>query len=218
MKQFKSPDAETQFLCGLLELQYGEGNIKKMKKLASQIPWARGWPADKEAFWNGEAFLWKHKISKEKRALITKELSFLQDGNNLDLGCGAYSYLPSVGFDCSPEMLKFNEQCQRKVIGDIETSLPFASGEFSSVTAVFVLNYVNNYSLLFSEIFRVLKSGGKFVMILAEKGVHDWQGQKEVNIFSAERWGNILKERGFSVKIKIQEGLVFFLCNKKEKA
>ncbi|MBI2666621.1 class I SAM-dependent methyltransferase, partial [Candidatus Woesearchaeota archaeon] len=215
MKHFPilSPDLETQFLCGLLELQYGEVNLQKMQKLASQVSWAKGWPRKKEAFWNAEAFLWKKKIDSEKRELIRKEIIFFMKGKNkekifekesknkekilekekmnLDLGCGAYSYLPSVGFDCSQEMLKLNEQCSRKVVGDVEKILPFADEEFSSVTAVFVLNYVENYSLLLSEIFRVLKSGGngKFVMVLAEKGVNDWQRQKEVNHFPAEKWG-----------------------------
>ena len=245
MIKYHHLDAETDFFCGLLELQYGNAQIKKLQKLASEISWAQGWPTEKKAFWNAEAFLWKQKISRQKRELIKNEiLLFLsekkeskairnnavniksreevkiksrREADNLDLGCGAYSYLPSVGFDCSEEMLKLNEQCVQKIVGDIEKPLPFASAEFSSVTAIFVLNYIQNYFLLFSEIFRILKPAGKLVAVLSEKGVNDWQGQKEINHFLPKKWKNIFQENGFSVEMKANESLLFFLCKKKEK-
>ncbi|MDO8656808.1 MAG: hypothetical protein Q7K45_06225, partial [Nanoarchaeota archaeon] len=110
---------ETQFFQGLIELQYGQNVEKKLKALSSKIPWAHGWPQNKESFWNAESFMWSRKIEKETREMIQQELQFLAQGKNLDVGCGAYSYIPSVGFDLSPQMLKLNDICIEKVQGDV---------------------------------------------------------------------------------------------------
>lgn len=200
---------ETAFFRGLLELQYGLPAQQKLKKLAPKIPWAQGWPENKQAFWNAEAFMWSRKIEKETRALIAQELEFLSTGKNLDVGCGAYSYIPSVGFDLSPQMLKLNDCCQEKVLGDVEEKLPFKDKSFDSVTAIFVLNYVQNYSQLLQEIKRVLKLKGRFVMILSATKINEWQRQKEVNNFTAKRWGGILEKEGFKVKLEQKEGMWF---------
>ena len=203
-------DPETEFLQGLIELQYGRD--PDLKEVAQKVPWAKGWPKDDKAFWNAEAFMWERKISKEKRELIKNELSTL-NGRNLDLGCGAYSYIKSVGFDFSMKMLQFNDNCIEKVEGSLEERLPFEE-EFDSVTAVFVLNYVENYELLFFEIGRVLHEIGKFVMVLFSKQVNEWQKQKQVNDFSAEKWQQILVKAGFFVNFYKKDELWFFSCSK----
>ncbi|MFH0701656.1 MAG: class I SAM-dependent methyltransferase [Candidatus Woesearchaeota archaeon] len=207
-------DSENLFLSGLIELQYGQKVESKLKKLSTQVLWAKDWPKNKTSFWNAEAFMWGHKIEKEKRALIEKELSFLRGGTNLDLGCGSYSYLYSVGLDISPKMLDFNDNLSRKVVGDVERKLPFRNSEFDSVTAIFVLNYVKNYSLLLKEIARVLKPQGPFVAVLYSKELNDWQRQKEVHHFPAKGWKNILEKAGFKVKSSTKDNIWFFTCQK----
>ena len=82
-------DPETAFLCGLMELHYGQEVIDKLKPLSEKVLWAQGWPQDVKAFWNAEAFMWQYKIDKEKRESIGRELTFLEGGRNLDVGCGA---------------------------------------------------------------------------------------------------------------------------------
>jgi len=206
-------DPETKFLANLLELQYGGDVVNKLKKISLDVAWAKGWPEEKIAFWNAEAFMWEKKISLEKRALIKKELSFLS-GRNLDLGCGAYSYIRSVGFDFSPQMLKFNKTIEEGISGDLEEVLPFADDSFDSVTAVFVLNYIKNYQQLIREVKRIVKID--FMVVLSSKKVNDWQHQKEINIFSAEGWVKILGEAGFSVNLTEKENLWFFKCVKRK--
>ena len=203
-------DPETEFLQGLIELQYGKN--PDLKEVAQKVPWAKGWPENDKAFWNAEAFMWERKISKEKRELIKKELAFL-DGRNLDLGCGAYSYIKSVGFDFSSKMLQFNDNLTEKIEGSLENKLPFRE-EFDSVTAAFVLNYVEDYEQLLQEVKRILKEQGKFLMVLFSKQVKEWQRQKELNSFSAEKWKEVLEEVGFSVKFYEKEELWFFSCCK----
>jgi hypothetical protein len=186
-------DPETEFFTGLLELQYGQDVVGKLKNLSEKISWAEGWPGNKKSFWNAEAFMWEHKIEKEKRELIKKELSYLQ-GKNLDLGCGTYSYIPSIGVDISEKMLQFNENCTEKIIVDLEEKLPFENNSFDSVTAVFFLNYVEN----------------DFVMVLSAKDLNSWQKQKQINDFGKEKWVEILVNLNFKVESYEKEGILFF--------
>ena len=202
-------NSETKFLMGLIELQYGQPVQSKLKKMATKIPWAQGWPENKQSFWNAEAFMWSRKIEKETRAMIQQELQFLAQGKNLDIGCGAYSYIPSVGFDLSPQMLKLNDHCYEKVQGDVEQKLPFQDKSFDSVTAVFVLNYVKNYKQLLQEINRVLKPKGYFVMVLSATKINDWQRQKEINHFTGKKWKKIMEKERFKVKLEQKNGLWF---------
>lgn len=207
-------DPETEFLCGLLELQYGLPVMEKLKHWSQIISWARGWPEDDVAFWNAEAFLWSHKIEKSVRRGITEELSLLSGGKNLDIGCGAYSYIPSVGFDMAEKMLQYNERCAEKVLGSLEEKLPFLDASFDSVTAVFVLNYVLRCKELLLEIRRVLSLKGCFVAVFSGKGVKEWQKQKEVRQKSFLEWRKVFEDAGFIVTAYEKEELWFFRCLK----
>ncbi len=206
---------ENDFLIGMMELAYGQPVESKLKKLSQKILWAKNWPEDKKAFWNAEAFMWQRKVERPIRDFISKELVFLK-GANLDLGCGSYSYIPSgVGFDLSEKMLNANDGCKTKIIGDVEEKLPFGNEAFESVTAIFLLNYVKNYQQLLMEISRVLKPKGWFMIVLSAKLINDWQRQKEINDFSAQKWQQIL-EKQFMVKAYQKENLWFFNCRKRK--
>ncbi len=201
--------SEDQFLIGLLEFQYNPSISSELQSLTYNIPWAKGWPENNKSFWNAEAFMWRKKIEPSVREHITDELKSLK-GKNLDLGCGSYSYIPSIGFDFSEKMLDFNENLIEKVQGDIEHPIPFESHSFDSVTAIFVLNYVQNHSQLFSEIRRILKQEGTFLMVLSLNKVKEWQRQKEINFFDRKKWISLIEESGFSVTLKEQHNLLFF--------
>lgn len=197
-------------------MQYGQKVEEKLKRIAAAIPWARGWPDNKTAFWNAEAFMWQRKIDQKTRTQIEDELAFLNNGKNLDIGCGAYSYLPSVaGLDLSEEMLTLNDRLQQKVVHDLEKRLPFPAGSFDSVTAIFVLNYITRYEKLLREIQRVLTGKGLLVAVVSSKPINDWQRQKEVNTFSAEEWRSALEQAGFKVNVQPQKALLFFHCCKR---
>jgi ubiquinone/menaquinone biosynthesis C-methylase UbiE len=208
------PDAETEFLTSLIRLQYGEMPTLQTIKTANKVSWGKDWPKNNISFWNAEAFMWQHKIDKPKRAFISQQLSFLEGKKNLDLGCGSYSYLKSTGIDFSSKMLDFNENCTRKVNADLEKKLPFKEAEFQSATAIFLLNYIQNYELLLSEINRILSRDGTFVMMLSATPINDWQRQKQVNTFSADKWKEILQNCRFKVNFCEQEGLWIFKCKK----
>ena len=223
----KVDGSEEQFLEGLLELQYGQNVVRKLIDCSSSVSWAHDWPKNDISFWNAEAFMWSRKIEKKVKKLITIELTSLlnlpltssltasSNQKNLDLGCGAYSYIPSIGFDFSSKMLEFNENCNQKVRGNVEEKLPFENKSFDSITAIFLLNYVTNYDLLFREVKRILKDNGTFVMILKNGMVNEWQRQKEVSSFSKEEWQSLL-QNFFNVHISTKENLLFFVCRKQK--
>jgi len=207
--------SEDQWFLDKLELDYGDkGALNRLKKLAGEIDWLLGWPSNKRAFWNGEAFMWRNKIDKRKRGIIEKELSFLEGKKNLDLGCGAYSYVTSTGFDISEKMLQLNEELISYVVGDLEEKLPLKDSSFSAVTMVFVLNYVLDYWNLLKEVSRVLKKRGQLVVVQSAQEVNEWQRQKVVQRMNFSRWQEVLEKVGFSVKFYEKEGLGFFKCVK----
>lgn len=209
-------DHETDFLSGLIELQHGEKVVDKLKNISKKVGWAKGWPNNDQAFWSAEAYMWKWKIEKEKRESITNELKKVCSKNNLDLGAGANSYVSSTCFDFSDKALQLNDNCSKRVVGDLEQKLPFNNGEFDSVTAIFVLNYVDNLVCLLSEIARVLKMDGTFVAVFGAKGINEWQAVKEKNKFSSIEWRNRFLSLGFKVKFFEKSGLWFFVCKKQK--
>ena len=209
-------DAESDFFSGLIELFYGENVEHKLRNISKKVKWAKGWPENDVSFWNAESFLWRKKVAEKDRILIIKELGSLKKGKNLDIGCGAFSYLPSVCFDFSEKMLKMNDNCVETVVGSLEKKLPFSNKKFDSVTAIFVMNYIKNYSRVFSEVKRVLNGKGVFVMVLGAKGINDWQKQKEKNDFSKEIWKADLRKSGFKVNAYQKENLLFFVCKKQK--
>jgi hypothetical protein len=209
-------DRETEFLSGLIELQHGEDVVDKLKKISKNVSWAKGWPKKKESFWSAEAYMWKWKIEKEKRELITKELKKFCSSENLDLGAGAYSYVPSICLDFSEKALNLNDNCIKKVIGSLEKKLPFDDQSFSSITAIFVLNYVKKVNSLLKEIYRILAANGKFIAILGCNGVNEWQATQEINKFDLASWKKEFSSTGFKVKFSEKQGLWFFVCEKQK--
>lgn len=204
-------DKETEFFLKKMEFDYGDDKVVgELKEISKKISWLRGWPEEKKAFWNGEAFMWRNKISKGKREGIRKELAFLEGGRNLDLGCGSYSYITSVGLDISEKMLLLNGNLSERIGGDLEEKLPFKEGEFDSATLIFVLDYVKNYKGLLKEIWRVLKEKGVLVVAGAASEVNEWQRQKRVNNFSFKKWERLLEGAGFKVEFYEEERLGFW--------
>tara|TARA_Y100000310_G_C20704331_1_gene833709 strand:- start:37307 stop:37936 length:630 start_codon:yes stop_codon:yes gene_type:complete len=191
-------DPETKFLQGLIELQYDQADIDELTKTAQNVKWATGWPTNPSSFWNAEAFMWSRKITKEIRDWITEQLSYAK--NNLDIGCGAYSYVPSVGLDISEKMLNNNERLTKKLIGDLEQPLSIPPSSFSSVTAIFVMNYIENSEQLLSEIHRVLTQEGKFVMILSAKPINELHRKHQKNTLSISKWLELIQQTGFTTK------------------
>jgi len=118
-----------------------------------------------------------------------KALKYIQGPSVLDIACGtgdfsiqiALSDKKVTGVDISEGMLKVMREKVAKAgledkiscqIGDC-AALPFAEGSFDSVTVAFGVRNFEDREACLKEIRRVLKPGGKFVML--ELGVPSWQ-------------------------------------------
>jgi SAM-dependent methyltransferase len=96
----------------------------------------------------------------------------------LDLGCG-HDFLPPfvnrktllaahgdraiVGIDADGEALARHRGLRHRVRGDIQR-LPFRTGSFDLATANMVVEHVEHPALLFDEIARVLRPGGRLLL------------------------------------------------------
>jgi ubiquinone/menaquinone biosynthesis C-methylase UbiE len=100
-------------------------------------------------------------------------------GSVLDVACGpgilsaaiAKAARDVVAFDLTPQMLKKAAQrCARAGVHNVTfregnaTALPFANGAFDAVVTRLSVHHFDRPSRVMSEIFRVLRPGGSFVI------------------------------------------------------
>ena len=93
----------------------------------------------------------------------------LNPGSVLDLGSGTgASYTDLINFDVTAldpdeQMLSLNN-FEKKVVGKGE-ELPFNENSFDNVLCCFVWRNVSDTEKALSEVYRVLKPGGKFILL-----------------------------------------------------
>lgn len=161
---------------------------------------------------------------------LTKKIFKLEDINNtskiLDVGCGtgqtaaylAYKYGAKVtGIDVSPTMvakakkrIKKNRLPVKIIQGSIE-EIPLPDNHFDFIISESVLSFVNKPRAL-NEIFRLLKSGGRFVAIEQtilqrlseneENEIKQFYGFESLNM--KKDWVALLNQAGFE-HIRIQK-------------
>jgi len=143
----------------------------------------------------------------------------------LDLGCGAghvsFAVAPHVAsvtaLDLSPQMLDVVQQeAGRRALANLKTqvgvaeSLPFADASFDVVLTRFSAHHWSDVPLALQEIRRVLKSGGRFIVIdvmAPGKPLFDTHLQtiellrdvSHVRNYSFAEWSGFLAAAGFHV-------------------
>ncbi|MCK5696485.1 MAG: methyltransferase domain-containing protein, partial [Desulfobacula sp.] len=148
-------------------------------------------------------------------SIIKEKLSF--HGNISDLGCGTGELIEIlsekashklIGIDASPEML---EQARLRLSGTNNTELrlgelehlPMKNKAIDTAIMNMVLHHISQPELPITEVFRVLKPNGLFVLADFEK--HDQEKIKEIIGgawlgFEKEKIKNWLTEVGFHFK------------------
>lgn len=221
MSKLSSPtlDPQTEFFNTLLELHYSDDKtkiIESIEQLATKIPYLQGYPKNKTAFWNSESFMWGYKIDTETRAVIKTYLdrTISKTTLPLDLGCGAHSYILSIGFDISPKMLDLNDNAKEKIIGDVEQLLPFLTHSQKAITAIFLLNYIHNIDQCLQEIKRILERDGVFITIFSRDPVNPYYQKHQQQQKSADEWLTLLKKY-FKVDVHKEEKIIIYTCSLK---
>lgn len=116
-------------------------------------------------------------------------------GHTLELGCGtgtlqrtlASTGHSAIGLDASPQMLKRtrNKLCQAglplRLVRGVAQSLPFSSASFDTIVATFPTEYILDPATV-GELERVLRPGGRAVIVLAATFGHDGMYQRVLDL------------------------------------
>jgi len=177
-------------------------------------------------------------VTMEKEHLPMAKWAFsLMDippaGEILDIGCGGGYNVARLlqksdsakvyGLDISEESVKKAGKINKKEMGKrceiVQGSaekLPFADGQFDLITAFETVFFWKNIDSCFSEVKRVLKSGGRFVVInnYGDPKI-DWEKKVPcMTRYTAREIKSLMEKAGFS-EITIQEKENLFIVQGK---
>lgn len=137
-----------------------------------------------------------------------------------DLGCGTglgskaliEKGFAVTGVDISPKMVEQAQKLgfKKLICQSLEKPLPFAENAFDGALMLGVMEFIENPSVLFKEIARILKPGAFFGLTIPQKNAHE----KELGIFSFQRDQMELALKG-QFKIVKQEAFQGFIYKEK---
>jgi len=126
----------------------------------------------------------------------------------LSLASGPFSSpVSGIETDVSHTMLEMNP-ARKKVQFDLNSSkgkFPFRDKSFSSVTLVFGSKYLNNPKKAFLEAKRVLKPGGKLVLVDSPQSAYHSFKRARKNRLGEKGLIKVLKRCGFDVDVKHEQ-------------
>ncbi|WP_173917742.1 class I SAM-dependent methyltransferase [Halobacillus sp. Marseille-Q1614] len=181
--------------------------ITKMKALIDN---QYGKPRGLLGMYFGEKMVRQHK----PETLWTIELlRNIEDKSVLELGCGAGYAMKhilsrdnvkeAVGIDLSPVLIRSAAMRNKKAViegraklveGDVK-QLPFQSEHFNKVFSIHSIYFWDQLPDTVSEIHRVLKPGGSFIITLSDgKDDEKWEG---IESLMKDKFIPLARERGF---------------------
>lgn len=161
------------------------------------------------------------RMNKSHASLVSWGLSFMDiDGEKtiLDVGCGGGATINSMlkkfpqalvdGVDFSNKSVSLSKQTNAEFVGKRTQiikgdaiSLPYSDGLYDAVTAVETVYFWSPIEKAFTEVFRILKNGGQFMILceLSDPNDRTWtQKIKMMKVYSANQLEIALKSAGFS--------------------
>jgi ubiquinone/menaquinone biosynthesis C-methylase UbiE len=119
----------------------------------------------------------------------------------LDAGCGAGAVAVALrdrgaivaGFDRSVKMVELARErlgadTDLRVI-DITGPLPYPDGAFDDVIAALVLHYLEDWTAPLAELRRVLKPGGRLIVVVNHPIIFKWE-HREADYFAISKWSD----------------------------
>ena len=130
---------------------------------------------------------WKGRLYR--RYFLYPVLNYYLKGKTLDVGCGLGSFLSSrkssVGIDINPMCIEYCKEVGLEAYHCPDPEFPFPANHFDSIIFDNVIEHLDDPRLLLSEIQRVLKPGGLFIIgVPTVKGYHS---QADHRIFYDEK-------------------------------
>lgn len=129
-------------------------------------------------------------------------------GNGLALRCAAEAGLDTYGLDLSTAALEHSREAspESSLLAADAVALPFAEGAFDCVISLGVLEHTGDVPRALSEVGRVLRPGGKAVLVLPNSrfalGLYPGTGQREAvreQRHTLGEWVRLLRESGLEL-------------------
>lgn len=153
--------------------------------------------------------------------LIIEKINLKKDDIFLEIGCGGGALIERVfkevkklyAIDHSTDMIKISKERNNQEIadgrveivqGDAE-ELPWTDNKFSCVGCANVFFFIKQPKKMLSEVYRVLKPGGRFAMVTAKKGFLSKYVFRiySLKLYTIDEIKNMLIQTGFkNIEIK----------------
>lgn len=166
----------------------------------------------------------------------TSYLPLRADAHVLDVGCGGGANIAALldrcpegevdGLDYSAASVAASKKKNSAALGKRCTvlqgdvgNIPYAGGSYDAVTAFETVYFWPDLPRAFSEILRVLKPGGKFLLVceMGDPSDTTWSGRIDgMTVYSGEELKARLEEAGF-VRVKLEKTKRMWFCLLAEK-
>lgn len=129
-------------------------------------------------------------------------LPLLENKKWLDLACGDGELLKSAKKNkIIGEGLDIKNTKSAKYIHNLEDRLPFKNNTYEQVTCIDSIEHIGNLTQLFSEINRILKKEGIF--ILSVPNTKRYRKNDHISAFTYRSIKNLIKKSGFRIEKEI---------------
>ena len=154
-------------------------------------------------------YWWFVGLRKMVVNLLSNEIKTNSIGKMLDVGCGTGALMDDMkdnaqdlwGIDINAQAIEFCKQRGHENLIQVDASgIPFPDEEFDTVTAIGIIEHIEDDKGFVKELARVTKTGGKLILVSSSFqflwSMHDVANEHKKRYFLREL-DAIMKEQGF---------------------